>query len=167
VGKSGGDCGYLTASSPKTFPYGASNVFLGRYEHSIDAKGRIAVPAKFREGLRGGLVVTRGIDACLTIYPLAQWQPLAEKVNSLSITDPDARNLRRMFFASAVDCELDGQGRLILPPHLRSFARLESDVIVVGMNTYIEIWSESQWAEVETFVDSQGASIAERLTDLI
>ncbi|MCL5257208.1 MAG: division/cell wall cluster transcriptional repressor MraZ [Chloroflexi bacterium] len=142
-------------------------MFLGRYEHSIDAKGRIAVPAKFREGLRGGLVVTRGIDTCLTIYPLAEWQPLAEKVNSLSITDPDARNLRRMFFASAVDSELDAQGRLILPPHLRSFAQLESDVIVVGMNTYIEIWSNGKWAEVETFVDNQGASIAERLTDLI
>lgn len=150
-----------------TFRNGASNVFLGRYEHSIDAKGRIAVPAKFREGLRGGLVVTRGIDTCLTIYPLAEWQPLAEKVNSLSITDPDARNLRRMFFASAVDSELDAQGRLILPPHLRSFAQLESDVIVVGMNTYIEIWSNGKWAEVETFVDNQGASIAERLTDLI
>lgn len=142
-------------------------MFLGRYEHSIDAKGRIAVPAKFREGLRGGLVVTRGIDTCLTIYPLAEWQPLADKVNSLSITDPNARNLRRMFFASAVDSELDGQGRLILPPHLRAFAHLESEVIVAGMNTYIEIWSKGSWAEVESIVDSQGASIAERLTDLI
>lgn len=142
-------------------------MFLGRFEHSIDAKGRLAVPAKFRGELSDGLVVTRGIDRCLSIYPVSQWKPLAEKVSNLSITDPNARNLRRMFFADAVDCELDKQGRVILPQHLREFAGMESEVIVLGINTYIEIWSAKNWLEVQTTVDNEGASIAERLANLI
>jgi MraZ protein len=150
-----------------SFRNGVKNVFLGRYEHSIDAKGRLAIPAKFRDSLKSGLVVTRGIDSCLTVYPLSEWQSLADKVSALSITDPDARNLRRMFFASAVDTELDRQGRLIIPSHLRSFAQIDAEAIVVGMDTFIEVWSTGLWADVETFVDSQGQSIAERLASLI
>jgi MraZ protein len=142
-------------------------MFLGRYEHNIDAKGRLAIPARFRTELTDGLVLTRGIDRCLAVYPMSAWRPLSEKVSALPISDPDARNFRRMFFADAVDCELDKQGRIILPSHLREFSGALSEVIVVGMNTYIEIWDVRRWQEVQTTMDVEGASIAERLANLI
>ena len=92
-------------------------MFLGRFGHNLDAKGRLAIPAKFRSALAGGLVVTRGIDRCLSVYPLAAWQTLAERVSALSsISTPDARLLQRMVFGEAVDEVLDAQGRIVLPP---------------------------------------------------
>ncbi len=129
-------------------------MFLGRYSHNLDAKGRLAIPAKFRAALAGGLVVTRGIDRCLSIYPLAAWQALAEKVSALSISDPDARQFRRMVFAEAVDEVPDGQGRILLPPELRRY-------------TYLEIWNPARWDGLTATVEDEGVTIAQRLADLI
>jgi MraZ protein len=142
-------------------------MFLGRYAHSLDAKGRIAVPARFREALAGGVVLTRGIDRCLALYPMAAWLPLAEKVSALPITDPDARNFRRMVFAEAVNLDLDGQGRILVPPELRRYAGLERDAIVVGVHTSVEIWSPDRWDAVDALMDHDGAAIAQRLASLI
>ena len=142
-------------------------MFLGRYAHTIDAKGRIAVPARFREELAGGVVLTRGIDRCLALYPMAAWQPLAEKVSALPISDPDARIFRRMVFAEAIDLELDGQGRILLPPDLRRYAEIERDAFVVGVNSSIEIWSPARWESVTAVMDADGAAIAQRLASLI
>ncbi len=142
-------------------------MFLGRHAHTLDAKGRLAIPARFRDALADGLVLTRGIDRCLSLYPMPTWRALAEKVSALPITDADARNFRRMVFAEAVDLALDGQGRILVPPELRRYAGLERDALVVGVDASIEIWSPAGWAQVESVMDADGANIAARLATLI
>src|SRR5918997_1563447 len=142
-------------------------MFLGRYNHTLDAKGRLAIPARFREALAEGLVLTRGIDRCLALYPLTAWRPLAEKVSALPISDPDARTFRRLVFAEAADLELDAQGRILLPPELRRYAGIEREAIVVGVNTSVEIWSPERWEAVNALMDEDGAAIAKRLATLI
>jgi MraZ protein len=142
-------------------------VFLGRYAHNLDAKGRLAIPARFRDALAEGVILTRGIDRCLALYPLEAWRPLAEKVAALPLTDADARNFRRLVFAEAADLSLDGQGRVLVPPELRRYAGLEREALVVGVDTSIEIWSPERWAEVEASLDADGAEIAQRLATMI
>jgi MraZ protein len=142
-------------------------VFLGRHSHNLDDKGRLALPAKFREELGDGVVLTRGFDQCLLVYPIAAWTPLAERVSALSISDPDVRVLRRMLFANATDAQLDRQGRVLVPADLRGHAGIEREAIVVGMHTFIEIWSPEGWAAQSEVVERDGASIAERLAALV
>jgi MraZ protein len=142
-------------------------MFLGRFLHALDTKGRVAIPARYREALAAGVVVTRGIDRCLSVYPMAAWLPLAAKVDSLPITDPDARTFRRMVFAEAVRLDLDAQGRILLPPELRRFAELDREAFVVGVNTSLEIWNPERWNAVNTVMDHDGAAIAQRLAALI
>jgi MraZ protein len=142
-------------------------MFLGRYAHTLETKGRIAIPSRFREALTDGVVATRGIDRCLALYPMASWTPLAEKVSALPLTDPDARTFRRMVFAEAAHLELDGQGRILLPPELRRYAELEREAVVIGVNTSIEIWNPARWESVTTVMDTDGAEIAQRLATLI
>ena len=138
-------------------------MFLGRYAHNLDAKGRLAIPARYREALADGVVLTRGIDRCLALYPLQAWRPLAEKVAALPLTDADARNFRRLVFAEAADLALDGQGRILIPPELRRYAEIDREAVVVGVDTSIEIWSPGRWAAVEASLDADGAAIAQRL----
>jgi len=142
-------------------------MFLGRYEHTLDNKGRLAVPSKYRSGLAEGLVVTRGIDPCLAIYPIDEWKRIAEKVSSLPITDFNARVLRRIFFAEATDTKLDGQGRILIPAYLREFAQLADDVVIVGMNTYLEVWAKARWQEVQSVLEREGPSIAGQLASMV
>ena len=142
-------------------------MFLGRHSHNLDDKGRLALPAKFREELGEGVVLKRGFDACLLVYPISAWTPLAERVSALSISDPDARVLRRMLFANATDAQLDRQGRVLVPSDLRAHAGIERETIVVGMHTFIEIWSPEGWAAQSEVVERDGASIAERLAALV
>jgi transcriptional regulator MraZ len=142
-------------------------MFLGRYLHSLDAKGRIAIPARYREALADGVVVTRGIDRCLSVYPMVAWLPLAAKVDGLPITDPDARTFRRLVFAEAAHLDLDGQGRILLPPELRRYADLAHDVFVVGVNTSLELWNPEKWEAENAVIDHDGAAIAQRLATLI
>lgn len=142
-------------------------MFLGRHVHNLDAKGRLAIPARFRDELSGGVVLTRGIDRCLTLYPMAVWLPLAERVSALPISDPDARAFRRLVFADAVDLDLDGQGRILLPPELRAYAGIDREAVVIGVNTHLEIWSPERWDAVNAVIDHDGAAIAQRLASLI
>ncbi len=142
-------------------------MFLGRHAHNLDAKGRLAIPARFRDALAEGVVLTRGIDRCLALYPLETWRPLAEKVAALPLTDADARNFRRLVFAEAADLALDSQGRVLIPPDLRRYAGIEREALVVGVDTSIEIWSPERWAEVEASLDADGADIAQRLAVLL
>jgi MraZ protein len=142
-------------------------VFLGRYSHSLDDKGRVAIPARFRDLFGADAVITRGIDRCLSLYPMSAWAPLAEKVSGLSISDPDARAFRRMVFAEAANVEFDRQGRIRIPPELRQYASLETEVLVVGMHTYVELWSPASWATQAEMMDQEGSSIAQRLATLI
>jgi MraZ protein len=142
-------------------------MFLGRHNHNLDAKGRLALPARFRDKLVEGVVITRGFDPCLLVYPLETWLPLAERVAALSISDPDVRKLRRMLFADAVDVQLDGQGRVLIPAELRAYASIEREAVVVGVHTFIEVWTPGTWGHQAAGIDRDGSSIAERLADLI
>ena len=141
-------------------------MFLGEFEHSVDVKGRVAVPAKFRPQLEAGLVVTRGFERCLQVYPLEAWHRLAERVSSLSLGNADVRRLHRHLFASAFDTELDKQGRILLPATLRSYAGIGDGAVVAGMNTYFEIWSAQDWTATREELADDGSSIAEALADL-
>ncbi|MEX2314154.1 MAG: division/cell wall cluster transcriptional repressor MraZ [Thermomicrobiales bacterium] len=142
-------------------------MFLGRHSHNLDEKGRLALPARFRENLRDGVVITRGFDDCLLVYPVAAWTPLAERVSALSIGDPDVRLLRRMLFSNAADLLLDRQGRILVPAELRTHAGLEREAVVVGMHTFIEIWSPAGWSAQDELVERDSASIAEKLAALV
>jgi MraZ protein len=141
-------------------------VFLGEFEHSIDDKGRVAIPARFREELGEGMVLTRGFDLCLQAFPRQVWQQLAQKVSSLSLGSPEARNLRRMLFSNAAEVEVDRQGRILVPQNLREYASLAEQVVITGMDTYFELWSADRWRTVMEQLDTGGAGIAEQLAAL-
>lgn len=141
-------------------------MFLGEYEHNLDDKGRLAVPARFREELGAGVIITRGFDRCLMGFPLARWQTLAEQLNNLTMGQGDARNLRRLIFSGASDTPLDRQGRILIPQNLRDYAGLADQVIIAGVNTHFEIWSKTRWQEVLDSLDVNASVYAEQLNEL-
>lgn len=122
-------------------------MFLGQYAYTIDSKGRVTIPARFREELEETVVVTRGLDRCLAIYPIDVWESIAQKVTALPITDPRGRTLRRIFFADAVQVEPDRQGRVLLPERLRIYAGLvpTEEAVIVGLDRFMEVWSPERW----------------------
>ena len=134
-------------------------MFLGEFVHTLDEKGRLTIPAKFRDDLSDGLVVTRGIDRCLAIYPLKEWGRLAEQVSALPMTDRLARAFRRLVFANASDAVLDKQGRVLIPPRLREYANLDGEAIVTGLNTYVEVWNLDAWGEERERVEGYDVNI--------
>ena len=140
-------------------------MFLGEHLHTIDDKGRLAVPARFRAELAAGLVVTKGIDRCLVVYPLDAWQALKERIAGLPMTDRNARDFRRLIFAEAADAVPDAQGRVLLPQPLRDYAGLDGQVVVAGCDTYVELWNPGVWAEVQARVE-QNDENAERWATL-
>ena len=127
----------------------ASTMFLGQYTYILDDKGRLTIPARFREELSGSIVITRGLDPCLTIYPMDVWDEIALKVNALPITDPRGRALRRVFYADAISAELDRQGRILIPDRLREIAGLglTTEAVIVGLDRFLEIWTPERWEE--------------------
>jgi MraZ protein len=129
-------------------------MFLGEYAHTIDDKGRLTLPAKYRADLAAGLVVTRGIDKCLFVFPRAEWDKLSAKLDALPLTDPQAREFRRLIFSGAIDDELDKQGRVLLAQYLRDYAGLNGNVIVAGLNTHMEIWAPDAWNAIRANFDS-------------
>lgn len=122
-------------------------MFLGRYEHSIDEKGRITIPARYRELLANGAFVTRGFDHNLMVLAAPTFERMYESVNQMSMTDPNARQFKRYLFSSAERCEFDRAGRLLLPQFLREEALLQGNAIIVGVGDYFEIWSPELWAQ--------------------
>lgn len=128
-------------------------MFKGEFNHTIDTKGRMIVPAKFRDALGETFVVTKGLDGCLFVYPNEEWEKIEEKFSRIPMTTKDARKFSRFFFAGASDCELDKQGRTLIPSTLREFAGLEKEVVMVGVLTRIEIWSKERWDEQNSYDD--------------
>ena len=141
-------------------------MFLGEFQHTVDQKGRLAIPAKFREELADGAVVTRGLDKCLVIYPGSEWASLAERVSRLPQTQPNVRTLSRLLFSGAVDLSLDSQGRTILPQYLRTYAGIAANVAVIGLYQRIEVWGLEEWNAVKATTEAAGGSLAEQLADL-
>ena len=132
-------------------------MFTGEYRHSVDDKGRLAVPSRFRAQLEVGTVVSRWIDGCLAIHTRAGWEDLAARVADLPLTDPAARLFQRSIFAGAHETELDRQGRVLVPAFLREEADLAAEVVVIGARDHAEIWSPARWATYRRAMDDPGA----------
>lgn len=120
-------------------------MFMGEYSHSVDPKGRLIMPAKFREALGSEFVMTKGLDECLFVYPKNEWESIEDKFREVPLTTKDARKFSRFFFAGAASCEIDKQGRVLLPSVLRDFAGIDKDVVLVGVLNRIEIWDKAHW----------------------
>jgi len=133
-------------------------MFLGEYTHTIDVKGRLTIPAKFRGLLAAGLVVTRGFDQNLMLFPLDGWQELAQKISQRPLSDEDIRSFRRRLFSGAVDLTPDRQGRILLPPYLREFAGINGEVVIAGMFNYLELWNSDAWSAVRTSIENNDDS---------
>lgn len=120
-------------------------MFIGEFHHSVDSKGRLIIPALFREMLGDRCVITRGIDQCLFIYPLSEWRVLLEKINGLPVNRKDARQFARFFLSGAIECEFDKQGRINISTPLMTYAELIKDCVVIGVSNRIEIWDNAKW----------------------
>ncbi|MFV9672259.1 MAG: division/cell wall cluster transcriptional repressor MraZ [Acidimicrobiia bacterium] len=140
-------------------------MFLGEYSHSLDEKGRVVMPSKFRVGLAGGCVMTKGQERCVYVFPMDRWEEESSKVLKLPRTDRRARNFSRSFFASASDQALDRQGRVQIPESLRRYAGLGKDLTVAGIADRIEIWDTETWNQVAAEADEYYAEIEEALSE--
>ncbi len=139
-------------------------MFMGEYNHTVDTKGRLIVPSKFREQLGDEFVVTKGLDGCLFVYSKHEWENIEEKFRNVPLTTKDARKFARFFFAGAASCEVDKQGRILLPAVLREYAGIEKDVVSVGVFNRVEIWDKDKWQESNSYDDMD--EIAEHMADL-
>ena len=141
-------------------------MFMGEYQHTLDDKGRMIIPVKFREDLGSSFVMTRGLDKCLFVYPRSEWESLEAKLKKLPMTRADARSFVRFFFSGATECELDKQGRILIPATLREYATLDRDCVVLGVSNRVEIWSDSVWKQYSTEAAGSFEEISEKLVDL-
>ncbi len=139
-------------------------MFMGEYNHTIDAKGRLIVPSKFREALGDTFVVTKGLDGCLFVYDNKEWNAFEEKLKSLPLTNKEARQFARFFLAGAAEVEVDKQGRILVPNILREFAQISKDVVLIGVASRIEIWSRERFEGIASFEDMD--EIAEHMAEL-
>ena len=142
-------------------------MFIGEYSHTLDAKGRLIIPSKFREELHTSFILTRGLDGCLTIYSLKQWEKIFEEINKLPDTKKDTRKYVRVLTSNATECSLDGQGRILIPDNLLKAVSIEKDCKVVGANDHIEIWNEEAWKKYYEDAAKNFEDVAENLTDLL
>ena len=139
-------------------------MFMGEYSHSIDVKGRLIIPSKFREALGDEFVLTKGLDGCLSIYPMDEWKTFEKKLEALPLTNKNARKFARFFVAGATLCEVDRQGRILVPQTLREFAGLDKDVVLTGNLNRIEVWSKAMWDENNNYDDMD--AIAEGMQEM-
>ncbi|TZE81943.1 division/cell wall cluster transcriptional repressor MraZ [Calorimonas adulescens] len=141
-------------------------MLIGEYRHTLDSKGRIIIPAKFRGELGEHFVMTKGLDGCLFVYPLSEWQSIEDKLRKLPMNKKDARTFERFFFSGAVECEMDNQGRVVIPQNLREYAGITNEVVIIGISTRVEIWSQDKWENYNNESDYTYEDIAERLEDI-
>lgn len=141
-------------------------MLLGEYKHSLDEKGRIAMPAKFREKLETGAIITRGLDHCLFVFGMNEWEGLVKKLTALPLAQADSRAFARLMLAGASDVKYDAQGRVLIPDSLRAYAHLKKQVVVAGMYTRIELWDEEAWEQYKAKTAAAADEIAEKLGEL-
>ncbi|MBO7677760.1 MAG: division/cell wall cluster transcriptional repressor MraZ [Erysipelotrichaceae bacterium] len=142
-------------------------MFIGEYQHNLDAKGRIIIPSRFRDELHNTFILTRGLDGCLTIYSLEQWEKMFVELNKLPTTKKDARSYLRMLTTRATECTLDAQGRIIIPSFLAKAVNIEKECVVVGVNDHIEIWDKKAWEDYYLEASNNFEEVAENLNELI
>lgn len=141
-------------------------MLIGEYEHSVDTKGRLIMPAKLKEDIGEKFVITKGLDGCLFVYSLKEWQNFEEKLRTFPLTNKDARALMRFFLAGAIECEIDKQGRFLIGANLREFAGIEKEVVVIGVLNKIEIWSKDKWLKYSEEENNSADEIAEKMANL-
>ena len=142
-------------------------MFIGEYYHNLDAKGRIIIPAKFRDELNGTFILTRGLDGCLTIYSTEKWEKIFEEINKLPETKKATRQYIRMLTANACECTLDNQGRILITANLSGSVNITKECVVVGANSHVEIWDKATWNAYMDDASENFEDIAESLSDLI
>lgn len=142
-------------------------MFMGEFSHNIDKKGRMIIPAKFRDELGEVIIITRGLDGCLSVYTTKQWEVIYEQLQKLPSTKKDARMFVRMMTSKAAECEFDNQGRVLIPAPLIKLAGLEKECIIVGAGNHLEIWSKANWEPVEEDANESFEDIAENLTEFM
>ncbi len=141
-------------------------MFIGEYQHNLDDKGRMAVPAKFRALLKTGAVVTKGLDNCLFLYPKKEWQKMAPKLAALPFSKTNNRAISRHMLAGAMEVDFDNQGRIVLPEYLRQFAGLKKKAVIAGLYDRLEIWDEEAWQKYKAGTEAKSTDIAEALGEL-
>lgn len=141
-------------------------MFYGEYQHTLDPKSRVIIPSKFREGLGEKFILTKGLDNCLFAYSSGEWQNLENKLKTLPFTDKDVRAFIRFFFSGAAECEVDKQGRILIPANLREYAGLEKDVYVIGVSSRVEIWDKKKWEDYNGDENISTEKIAEKMAML-
>ena len=143
--------------------WGIVGMFVGQYTYSLDQKGRVVVPSKYRQKLGDSFIITRGLDKCVFIYPMEEWNALSERLEQLPFTKKDVRSFVRMFFSGAVEVSTDSQGRISLPPFLREYAGISKDVVFLGVGNRIELWSKEIWGVYEKDSSELFEKIAEEI----
>lgn len=141
-------------------------MLIGEYEHSLDAKGRLIMPAKIREDMGEKFIVTKGLDGCLFGFSQNEWANFAEKLKTLPLTSQNARDFVRFFLSGAIECEIDKQGRFLIASNLREYAKLEKDVVIIGVGTRLEIWNKEKWKSYNSDENMSADEIAENMTML-
>jgi MraZ protein len=141
-------------------------MFIGEYQHTLDSKNRVIMPSKFREKLGDSFVMTKGLDNCLFIYSSKEWEIVEDKLKSLPMTNKDARAFVRYFFAGACECDLDKQGRILMPNHLKDYAKIDKDLVIIGVSTRIEIWSREEWNKFNSDANISYEDVAEKMSQL-
>lgn len=141
-------------------------MLLGEYQHNLDNKGRVAIPAKFRDKLSAGAIVTRGIDNCLFVFTMREWEVLAGKLVNLPLAQANSRAFVRLMLAGAVDEQVDSQGRILIPDYLRKYAGLKKQVVIAGLYNRVEIWDQVKWNEYKEKTEAASEEIAEKLGEL-
>ena len=141
-------------------------MLIGEYKHSLDPKKRIAIPAKFRKEIGKKAVITKGLDQCLFVYPMTEWEKVAEKLSGLPTGSADTKNFVRPFFAGATDVEIDALGRVLIPENLKEFAGLKDKAVIVGIYKRLEIWNEENWESYKERIEKQTDMLAEKLGEL-
>lgn len=141
-------------------------MFLGEFQHILDEKGRIALPTRFRRDIGREIVVTKGLDSCLWVYPHAEWQVLAEKLARLSVSKSQHRSFVRLMLAGAMDVRVDGQGRVNIPQYLISFAKLAKEVVITGLYNRLEVWDKQKWDSYKRQMEKDSTKVADSLSEL-
>lgn len=141
-------------------------MLLGEYKHNLDVKGRVAIPAKFRDKVGTGAIITRGLDSCLFVFAEKEWEALVQKLVAMPLSQSNSRAFGRLMLAGATDAELDKQGRILIPDYLRKFAGLKKTVVVTGLYSRMEIWDEDSWEKYKAKTESASGDIAEQLGQL-
>ena len=141
-------------------------MLLGEYQHNLDSKGRVAIPAKFKEELAAGAIITRGIDNCLFVFANKEWDELAKKLTALPLAQANSRAFVRLMLAGAMDVQLDSQRRILIPDYLRKYADLKKKVTIAGLNNRVEIWDAGRWSEYKKKTEGASEEIAEKLGEL-